>query len=192
MEPAISISTVTKIASIVIACLKESPLKKMARIEAEIAMQGCKDITKENNPREGLNRILTHLESSIGAYEETLGTWDIWDIDTIMWSQYSVYNKLCATIALVHYYLGNQKLVETWLLERMSPEGPWFVYIDSEEDLRELGLSISGHFDADFYKALLGDKYEVFHQNIIKPSDFYYETRVDVEPNYHDYDLYSG
>ena len=178
MSVTISLATAVKVASLITTCLQESTLKKMAKIEAENAIRGCKDLEKENNPRECLNRILTHLESSIGAYTKTLGTWDIFDFDQVMWDQYGVYNKLCALIAFIHFQLGNHELVRMWLVDRMCPEGPWYLYTDSEE-LKEMGLSDSSNFDEHFYKALLNDSYNEFYKEIIEPSDKFYKVNIE-------------
>lgn len=178
MSIAISLNTAARVASLVTNCLQETPLKKMAKVEAENAIRGCEDLKKENNPREGLNRILTHLESAIGAYTKALGTWDIFDYEKVMWSQYEVYNKLCALIALIHYQLGNNELVKMWLIDRMCPEGPWRIYTESNY-IQDLGLSDSGSFDEVFYKTLLKDDYVDFCKEIIEPSDNFYEVHIE-------------
>lgn len=169
-----SLTIGAKVASLVITCLKESSLKGVAKMEAEMAILICKDLVYEENPREGLNRALTHLESAIGAYSKTIGTWDIWDKDRALWPQYEIYNKVCVLIAIVHYALGNIDLVKVWLIDRMSYRGPWKIETNTE-DFHELGISNKNSFDETLYKHLLGNEYSKFQEKVIKPSATFYE-----------------
>lgn len=166
MSVSIGVTQFFKVASIVISVLKECPLRKAAKIQLDMALRIGHDVLNEQNPREGLNRMLTHLESAYGAYAHSMGTWDIWDYEKVMWSQARTLNTISVHMALVHHVLGNDKNASSWLLDGMSNEGPWDIYIGNEDDLK--GLDFKNI--TEFYKVVLGDKFHEFENKIIAPS----------------------
>lgn len=166
-----------KIASVIATALKECPVKKMAAIELQNAIDISSNLCHEVNPREGLNRMLGHLETAYYAYINSMGTWDFWDYKKVMWGQAEIQNKICLYIALIHYALGNQKNVTTWL-NRMSVEGPWQISIRFGKDLQEIGLLNVEETNSDFYKILLKDDYNDFYKRVIIPSN---ERKHEIE-----------
>ncbi len=159
-----------KIVPIVVNALKECPVRKMAAIELRNALDIGNDICNEVNPREGLNRMLGHLETAYNVYVGTMGTWDILDYKKVMWRQAEIQNEICLYIALLHYALGNQKNVSKWLIGRMSVEGPWQVSLGTGYDLQEVGV-LSGGVNLDFYKELLKEDYDDFYEKVVVPSN---------------------
>lgn len=149
--------------------LAECPVKKIAKNELQMAIYVGKNVCNEINPREGLNRMLTHLESAFINYVKSMAEWDFFDYKKVKWSQAEIQNKICVYIALAHYVLGNQKNVSVWLINNMSAEGPWKIYCDG--DLRDLGFQDESVFDMDFYKKILGNDYEQFYEKVICPSN---------------------
>lgn len=158
-------------ASIAVNALKDCPIKKTAKNELQIAIYIGSNVCNEINPREGVNRMLTHLESAFIAYIGTMGTWDIWDYKKVIWNQAKIQNEICIYIALAHYVLGNQKNVSKWLIYNMSTEGPWEICANKNIDLRDLGFQNKSVFDLDFYKKVLGEDYESFYQKVVIPSN---------------------
>lgn len=57
-------SLIIKMASIAVNALKDCPIKKTAKNELQIAIYIGSNVCNEINPREGVNRMLTHLESA--------------------------------------------------------------------------------------------------------------------------------
>lgn len=174
------------VASFISSILKETPLKKIAEVEIKAAIKDCEDILGESNPRDGFNRMLVHLETAVTAYSESVGTWDIWDYDRVVWHQLELYNKLCILIAIIHKQLGNQELVKKWLIEYMSEKGPWRISINIDKKLDGIGIPSSFVFDETFYQMLLGDDFETFEEEIIEPSNNHYNSCVYYDPDdYH-------
>lgn len=165
------VSIIIKVVSWVMMALKECPLKKMSKNETEIAIYIAKNIKNELNPREGLNRMLTHMESAYIAYRKTMGTYNFADYERIMWGQAEILNELCLYIALVHYVLGNRKNSSLWLIENMCNKGPWRICIKDPAVLKEIGLINENYTDKEFYKEILGSDFDEFYKEIILPSD---------------------
>lgn len=154
---------IIKIASVIVNTLKESQVKKIAQNELAIAINIGQHIQDDYNPREGLNRMLTHLESAYVHSLTDLGTWDIWDRKKIMWNQWTSLNRICLIIVTIHYMLGNTSNATRWLLENMSNAGSCDFY---DAYMKELGFNNS----EDFYKGILGDKYPIFYDKVLKSS----------------------
>ena len=175
-----------QVASFISSILQETPFKKNAKTEIETAIMIGEDISSESNPRDGLIRMLVHLETAVIAYSKSVGTWNIWDYDRVVWRQLELYNKLCILIAIIHKQLGNQELVKKWLIEIMSEKGPWRISVNIDKKLDGLCLPSSLVFDETFYQMLLGDDFDSFIEGIIKPSDDHYKSSVDYAPDdYH-------
>lgn len=170
-----------KIASITVSALREDTLKKMAKNEVQTAIRIGENLRNESNPREGLNRMLTLLESAYTIHLNSLGTWNVWDYETIVWQQARTLNTLCIYIALIHYALGNYEHSSMYLIEKMCNEGPWEIYIENWTVLKDLGFMDGSLTNETFYKKILGNKFYEFYKNIIEPSE---DHRKSIESTY--------
>lgn len=181
-----SINIALKIASFVKDSLQDSAIESIANVSLNAAIQACEDLKKYKNEREGLNNIVVYLGSAIAACKEIIDNRGIFDNKRVMWRKNEQYNLLCVLIAIVHYQLGNQELVQTWLIDRMSPEGPWDDLSTSYcPSLEELGLTPTGNIDVELYRTLLKYKkyFKEFQKRIMTPSDRLYKI-IESEEEY--------
>ena len=130
----------------------ESPLKKIAKQEFEMANYILSSASLESNYRECLNRALTHLESAFIHFIPTITTWDIWDADKVLWDERTYANGICVRIAILHYILGNYPVAKKWLIENLNDKGS--IYFPNEV-LNALSISDANNF----YRELCQEDY---------------------------------
>ena len=135
--------------------LMNTQFSKHADDEIRAACTIVKTLDTEQNPREGLIRILSHLESAFVAYEHCVFTLDVLHLFD---GKYTVYkkagklNQIAERIAQIHYNLGNVEVGRHWLLYRMRPDGKY-------------------NFDESIYQEIMGDQFSVFRDTIMVPSN---------------------
>ena len=138
----------------VIKALKEETFSTIFNNEIESAEIIGRTINQESDIRDGLNRILTHLETAYISYTKSIGEFNlsaIIDYDGVVYKKASKLNKICEGIALVHYKLGNIEVAQQWLY-KMSKYGKYF-------------------HSKSFYETILKDKYSDFDKRILQISD---------------------
>ena len=144
----ISYSILSSISKAVYSMAKDSPLKKAAKQQFEMALYDLESINEESHYRECLNRVLTHLESAYALYLPTIKTWDIFDSDRNLWDKRTFANDICFLIAVLHYILGNKVIAKKWLIENLDNMGS--IYFPNVEGMpihdidsffREIGQS---------------------------------------------------
>lgn len=166
----ISASTILKLITLVRSLAPESPLKKVSRKELEAAILDINKLEYENNPRECLNRVLTHLESAYSQFEPS--TWDFLDDeDRVLWAQRTYKNSLCLAIAVIHLYLGNKKMAKAWLTDELSLYG-WIFMPDKSLDI--LGFNDT----KEFFNAVFEDNGETYDM-IEHATRFHHEQALD-------------
>lgn len=176
----ISYLTICKIAICVYSLTKESPLKKNARKEFEVALYVLQTVQQESNYREGLNRALTHLESAYFLYISQISTWDIWDAHTVLWNKYTYANNICIYISIIHYVLGNVEIAKKWLLENLTVEGA--IYFDRKL-LKEIGFED----DTQYVIQVCGtdfEKYNAIKQKSLYNDESYHSSLYDDNDDY--------
>lgn len=170
----------SKLASLLLALSKESPLKKIAENEYRLAIYDLNMASEESNVREGLNRALTHLESAYAHYLPCITTWDIWDRDKVLWNKKTFANSMCLYIAIIHYVLGNISISQKWLIENLDDMGS----IHFPTDILSF-LSIKK--EDEFYCKVFKEEYSKI-ENIISRSKGNWHSVWDYDPD-NDYHL---
>lgn len=135
--------------------LRNTQFSKQADNEIRAAYIIVETLDTERNPREGLIRILSHLESAFVAYEHCVFTLDVlhlFDGKNTIYKKAGKLNQLAERIAQIQYNLGNVEVARNWLLYRMRPDGEY-------------------NFDESFYEGIMGDQFPVFRDTIIVPSN---------------------
>lgn len=119
MSISLSISTVSKLAGLVLALTKECPLKKISKNELNAAIDDLEHLNSYSNIREGLNSALVHLESAYHNFEPSQNFILVWmeNNDKIYWDQRTYQNDLRIMMAVLHYALGNIDITRKWLEE---------------------------------------------------------------------------
>ena len=102
---------------------EDSPLESAAREQFNIAMYVLESFNDEQNHRECVNRVLTHIESAYALYVPTIKTWDIWDTDRALWGKRTYANSICMIISVLHYILGNYSVSKKWMIENLDEKG---------------------------------------------------------------------
>lgn len=146
----ISLLTVSKIAISMASLAKESPLKRIAQNEYNIALYSLNSLSSvknEQSVREIINKALCHLESAFVNFPIT--TWDIWDQDTALWNKRTFANSICLLIAVLNYMLGNYSIAKKWLLENLNTMG-------SVKFPNNILDALSMNDETDFYQAVAG------------------------------------
>lgn len=118
----IDITVVIKIGTVVKSLMGDSPLNKASKKELEAAQYVLSCLNGDSNIREGLNRVLVHLESAYGLFEpHTYNFLD--DEDKVLWDKRTYKNNLCIVISAIHMYLGNKYEAKCWLEDKLSEKG---------------------------------------------------------------------
>lgn len=117
----ISYLTIIKLGGVIIKLNQETPNNKDAKNSVYAAVRVMQTIKDEANPREGLNRALTHLESAFENY--TPRTWDVWDKEKVLWDKKTFKNSICLIIAALHYALDNKSIARKWLVDNLDEWG---------------------------------------------------------------------
>lgn len=152
-----SLSLAYKLASIIVTrFLAEEPLSKVVQGHIDSAIDDCRNIQQENNYHATFIRVITNLSAAYHIHINSIRTWKWGDSMKIsLFYQHEKSNRICLFIACIYFVLGNQNMVEEWLLKKMSPQGPY----------NNLGIELFT------YEQMLGKNYEYFIENIAKPSD---------------------
>lgn len=180
---------ITKIASLLVSLSNNSPLKKVALGEYNMAAYVLQNIQDEQDLRETLNRSLTHLESAYIHYTPYITTWDIWDQYNALHGKKSFANTLCIYISIIHYVLGNVVASKKWLLENLDSGG-------SIDFPKEMIICLSLKSEDSFYKTVCGEDFCKF-ERIRTCSLQRYQASLDEVDKYDGYgfndgSLYSG
>lgn len=149
--------TILAVAKFIIQSLQQNTFSRQADNEIAAAKIICDTINEEESRRDGLNRVLCHLESAYMAYSECVKTIDILDHESIIYRKAGKPNMICESIAAIHYDMGNIEVARTWLLNYMRSDG-------------EYNRSIH------FYKAILGEDFRSFEDNILSISDKHFDS----------------
>ena len=168
-----SLLTIGKLALSLTSLAKDSPLKKLAKNEYNMALYVLESANDERSIREVINRALGHLESAFINFPIT--TWDIWDRDTALWNKRTFANDICLHIAILHYMLGNNMIAKKWLLGNLNVMGS----IDFPNQILE---SLSMNNESDFYKAVAGTEYTKI-ENLIQQSQCNWDRVYDFDDN---------
>lgn len=175
----ISYQVLYNVSKMILSLSQESPLKKIAKQEFEMANYILSSASSESNYRECINRALTHLESVFIHFIPTITTWDIWDADNVLWDKRTYANGICVRISILHYILGNYSVAKKWLIENLNDKGS--IYFPNEI---LNGLSIS---DSNiFYREVCQEDYPQI-LSILQESERNYEYLYD-NNFYDDYD----
>lgn len=169
-----------KLASVLGNLSKDSPLKKVANNEYNMALYVLKAVTEESNIREGLNRALTHLESAYVHYLPNITTWDIWDQYMALHSKRTFANTLCLYISIIHYVLGNLSVSKKWLLENLDTDGS--IYFP-----KDILTILTIQDEKSFYIEVCGTDFPIL-ENMIASS----ESKYKFESEWNDPDNWGG
>lgn len=146
----ISYQVLYSVYKMIVSLSQDSPLKKIAKQEFDMANYILSSSSSESNYRECINRALTHLESAFVHFTPTITTWDIWDRDRALWSKRTYANGICIRIAILHYILGNKTVAKKWLIENLNDMGS--IYFPNEV-LDCLKISNSESFYKDVFQS---------------------------------------
>lgn len=152
-----NLHTILTVARFFIQSLQQNTFSRQADNEIAAAKIICDTINEEENRRDGLNRVLCHLESAYMAYSKCVKTIDILDHESIIYKKAGKLNMICESLAAIHYDIGNIEVARTWLLNYMRSDG-------------EYNQSIH------FYKAILGEDFHSFENNILRISDGHFDS----------------
>lgn len=171
----VDFSTVIKLGLALCSLKKDSPLNKASKKELEAAENALSCLSSDSNIREGLNRVLGHLESAYAYYEPK--TWDIFDNeDCILWDKRTYKNNLCIAISAIHMYLGNKHQAKYWLEHKLSKKG-W---------ISAYSLSLPVYNNAkDLFYAVYGENetYEELNSTITYNNNMAYKDEGDIFNN---------
>lgn len=168
-----SLLIISKIAISLNSLAKDSPLKKLAKNEFNMALYILSSANSEQSVREVINRALCHLESAFINFPIT--TWDIWDLDRALWDKKTFANSICLHIATLHYILGNHTIAKKWLIENLDVMGS---IVFPKDILNSLLLND----ESDFYKVVAGTEYAKI-KNLIQQSESNWNRVFDFDDN---------
>lgn len=170
------------IAKLIKSSLEVNPLDDVADSFIETAKDDLEKLPYDQHPYLCLNRALVNFTNAYNIANRRINRkWRfipntknillLWKIQKNLWEKRTKTNELCFYISIINYFLGNLQIAQDWLF-KYSSNGDFLIKTNYScvDVLKVLGVDCS-YINEDFYRAILGDRYEGFHNNIILPSD---------------------